>query len=399
MRLTVIGTVLAATLGSAAAQDYPARAITIIVPAAAGGPTDAISRITAQGMSKQLGQQITIENLGGAGGTLGTTRAARAEPDGYTLLIYHVGLATAATLYRKLAYDTRTAFAPVGLISDAPMTFIARTDLEPNSLTELIAYLKARAGTPKPVTFGNAGIGSASHLCGMLFHAETKAPFTAVPYRGTGPVMNDLIGKQIDMSCDQATNTTNPILAKQVKAYAVTTKARLSSLPDLPDRRRSRLERVRAQHLARAVRPKGHAAGGGAETVGCAQGRAAGPRPGEALQRHQHRSGVAGSRDARGGATHPACGNRPLGADHPGLGGVCRLAAWRRRHGHGNDASDNHNHRHGGQCHEPYCAPPISCRCGRHRPDAGGREVRGGAGCLAQPAGEIHRAAGARRRH
>ncbi len=234
MRLTAIAAALTCAIGTAAAQDYPARAITVVVPAAAGGPTDTIARVTAQGMSKALGQQITIENLGGAGGTLGTTRAARAEPDGYTLLIYHVGLATAATLYRKLPYDTRTAYAPVGLISDAPMTFIGRSDLEPNTLAELIAYIKARSSSGKPVTVGNAGIGSAAHLCGMLFHAETKAAFTAVPYRGTGPVMNDLIGKQIDMACDQATNTTNPILAKQVKPYAVTTKARLKALPDVP---------------------------------------------------------------------------------------------------------------------------------------------------------------------
>jgi tripartite-type tricarboxylate transporter receptor subunit TctC len=234
MRLTAIAAVLISAIASASAQEYPARPITIIVPAAAGGPTDTISRVTAQGMSKALGQQITIENLGGAGGTLGTARAARAEPDGYTLLIYHVGLATAATLYRKLPYDTRTAYAPIGLISDAPMTFIGRSDLEPGTLTELIAYIKSRSGSGKPVTMGNAGIGSAAHLCGMLFQAATQAAFTAVPYRGTGPVMNDLIGRQIDMACDQATNTTNPILAKQVKAYAVTTKSRLKSLPDVP---------------------------------------------------------------------------------------------------------------------------------------------------------------------
>jgi tripartite-type tricarboxylate transporter receptor subunit TctC len=218
-------------IGFASAQDYPARPITIIVPAAAGGPTDTISRITAQAMSKILGQQITIENAGGAGGTLGTGRAVRAEPDGYTLLIYHVGLSTAATLYRRLPYDTRSAFAPIGLVTDAPMTIIGRSDLEPNSLQELIAYLK-RPGT-KP-TFGNAGIGSASHLCGMLLMSQMQVQITAVPYRGTAPVMNDLIGKQIDTSCDQATNTTGPILDKRVKAYAVTTKSRLGSLPDLP---------------------------------------------------------------------------------------------------------------------------------------------------------------------
>jgi len=230
MRSPMIAAVLVASLASAAAQDYPTRPINIIVPAAAGGPTDTIARITAQAMSKHLGQQITIENAGGGGGTIGTGRVVRAEPDGYTLLIYHVGLSTAATLYRKLPYDTRAAFAAIGLVTDAPMTIVGRPDLEPNTLRELIAYLKAQPKT----TFGNAGIGSAAHLCQMLFLSQVQAPVTPIPYRGTGPVMNDLIGKQIDMSCDQATNTTGPISGKQIKGYAVTTKARLRSLPDLP---------------------------------------------------------------------------------------------------------------------------------------------------------------------
>jgi tripartite-type tricarboxylate transporter receptor subunit TctC len=231
MRLLVIFAALTSTIGFVSAQDYPTRPLTIIVPAAAGGPTDTISRITAQGMSKILGQQITIENAGGAGGTIGTGRVVRAEPDGYTLLIYHVGLSTAATLYRRLPYDTKSAFAAIGLITAAPMTIIGRSDLEPNSLKDLIAYLK-RSDTK--LSFGNAGIGSASHLCGMLLMFELQVQLTTVPYRGTGPVMNDLIGKQIDTTCDQATNTTGPILGKQVKAYAITTKSRLNSLPDLP---------------------------------------------------------------------------------------------------------------------------------------------------------------------
>jgi tripartite-type tricarboxylate transporter receptor subunit TctC len=231
MRLPMICAVLVSAVASASAQDYPTRPINIVVPAAAGGPTDTISRITAQAMSKHLGQQITIENAGGAGGTIGTGRVVRADPDGYTLLIYHVGLSTAATLYRKLPYDTKSAFAPVGLITDAPMTIIGRPDLEPETLRELIAWLKGRGAK---TTFGNAGIGSASHLCGMLFMSELQAQLTTVPYRGTGPVMNDLIARQIDMSCDQATNTTGPISGKQIKGYAVTTKARLKSLPDLP---------------------------------------------------------------------------------------------------------------------------------------------------------------------
>ena len=231
MRLLMTVAALTSTIASVSAQDYPTRSLNIVVPAAAGGPTDTISRVTAQAMSKILGQQITIENAGGAGGTIGTGRVVRAEPDGYTLLIYHVGLSTAATLYRKLPYDTKSAFAPVGLITDAPMTIIGRSDLEPDTLKELIVHLKSRSAK---LTFGNAGIGSASHLCGMLLMSEVQAQLTPVPYRGTAPVMNDLIGKQIDMSCDQATNTTNPILGKQVKAYAVTTKTRLKSLPDLP---------------------------------------------------------------------------------------------------------------------------------------------------------------------
>ena len=230
MRRRTLAAALIVAAGSAAAQDYPARPITIVVPAAAGGPTDTISRVTAQAMSKLLGQQILIENVGGAGGTIGTGRVVRAAPDGYTLLIYHVGLATAATLYRQLPYDTKQAFAPVGLITDAPMTIIARSDFPPNTLGELIPHLKSREKT----TIGNAGVGSAAHLCGLLFMSETKLRLTTVPYRGTAPVMNDLIGKQIDMACDQATNTTGPILGKQIKAYAVTTKARLKTLPDIP---------------------------------------------------------------------------------------------------------------------------------------------------------------------
>ena len=306
MRHWISAAALLLALGPAAAQDYPTKPITIVVPAAAGGPTDTISRITAQAMSKLLGQQLTIENVGGAGGTIGTTRAARAEPDGYTLLIYHVGLATAATLYRKLPYDTRTAFTSIGLISDAPMTIIARGNYEPNTLQELVEYLR----TPGvKASMGNAGVGSASHLCGMLFMSETKVQITTVPYRGTGPVMNDLIGKQIDLTCDQATNTTGPILGKQVKGYAVTTKTRLKALPDLADRRRGRLEGLRARRLARPVRAEGIAARDGGEAFRRAPHRAEGPRSDQALQRHQHRRRCRTPRDA-GGRSSGCCSAR-----------------------------------------------------------------------------------------
>jgi putative tricarboxylic transport membrane protein len=231
MRVPTILAVLLFALGPASAQDYPSRPITVIVPFPAGGPTDTVARVTAQAMGKLMGQQVIVENVSGAGGTLGAARAARSAPDGYTLLIHHLGLASAATLYRKLPYDARTAFAPVGLVTDAPMTIIGRSDLEPDTLAELVAYAKARG---EKVTFANAGLGAANHLCGMLFQTAIQTQLTTVPYRGGGPLLNDLLGRQVDLACEQATTSTGPIAAKRVKAYAVTTRTRLKSLPDLP---------------------------------------------------------------------------------------------------------------------------------------------------------------------
>jgi len=228
--LTTVAT-LVLSLTSASAQDYPTRPITMVVPFPAGGPTDTVARVTAQEMSKLLGQQIVVENVGGAGGTLGAARVARSAPDGYTLLINHLGLASAATLYRKLPYDTKTAFAPIGLVTDAPMTIIGRPNLKPDTLSELVAFAKAER---EKVTFANAGLGAASHLCGMLFQTAIGTRLTPVPYRGGGPLLNDLLGGQVDLGCEQATTSTGPISAKRVKAYAVTTKTRLPSLPELP---------------------------------------------------------------------------------------------------------------------------------------------------------------------
>ena len=223
----------AITLASSAAfaQGYPNRPITMLVPFAAGGATDTVARVTAATMSKILGQTIIIENATGAGGTIAAARAARAEPDGYTILIHHIGISTAATLYRKLPYDTKTAFAPIGLVTNAPMTIIARPNLPPNTLAELITYIKANGDK---MTFGNAGLGAASQLCGLMFMNAVDKQILSVPYKGNGPVMNDLIAGQIDLTCDQTTNTTGPIGSKLVKAYAITTKTRLSSMPDLP---------------------------------------------------------------------------------------------------------------------------------------------------------------------
>jgi putative tricarboxylic transport membrane protein len=230
-KLALIAAALLMAGSAASAQNYPTRNITLLVPFAAGGPTDTVARMTAQSMAKILGQTIVVENALGAGGTIATARAARAEPDGYTLLIHHIGISTAATLYRKLPYDTRTAFAPIGLVTNAPMTIIGRPDLPPNNLSELITYIKANGDK---MTFGNAGLGAASHLCGMLFMTAIDKEVLTVPYKGNAPVMNDLIAKQIDLSCDQTTNTTGPIGSRLVKGYALTTRTRLASMPDLP---------------------------------------------------------------------------------------------------------------------------------------------------------------------
>lgn len=228
----VAATTLASTLVAGAAwAEYPERTITMVVPFSAGGPTDTVARLVAESMSKDLGQQIVVENVGGAGGTLGAGRVAGAEPDGYTVLLHHIGMATSATLYRKLAYDTLNAFDYAGLVTEVPMTIVARKDFEPADLKGLVDYVKANKDT---VTVANAGIGAASHLCGMLFMSAIETPLVTVPYKGTGPAMTDLLGGQVDIMCDQTTNTTKQIQGGTIKAYAVTSPERLDIFPDLP---------------------------------------------------------------------------------------------------------------------------------------------------------------------
>ena len=213
------------------AADYPDKTITMIVPFAAGGPTDTIARLLAQSMGANLKQQIIVENVGGAGGTLGAARAARASPDGYTIFVHHVGHATAPSLYRKLPYNSIDSFEPIGLATDATSTLVARHDFPARDVKELLAYVRANK---EKVTLANAGVGAASHLCGMLFMSAVGAELTTVPYKGTGPAMNDLLGGQVDLMCDQATNTMSHIKSGKVKAYAVTYKHPVASLPGLP---------------------------------------------------------------------------------------------------------------------------------------------------------------------
>ena len=224
---------------TASAQEYPTRTISIVVPFAAGGPTDTVTRLIGQSMSKVLGQSVIVENTAGAGGTLGVEKVARAKPDGYTLLLMHIGTSTSVSLYRNLRYDPVKDLTPIGLVTDVPMTLIARKDFPPKDMKELIAYVKANKDK---VTYANAGVGAASHLCGMLFMTAIETDLTTIPYKGTGPAMTDLMGGQVDFMCDQTTNTTPQIRGGKVKAYAVTTKTRVKSLPELPTMQESGLK-------------------------------------------------------------------------------------------------------------------------------------------------------------
>ncbi len=217
--------------GGGDAGSYPAQPITFVVPFAAGGPTDTVTRLVADPMAAELGGEVVVQNVTGAGGTVAAAQVANAEPDGYTVLMHHIGMSTAPTLYPDLDYDPLEDFEQIGLVTEVPMTIIGSPNFEPNTLEELIAYVEENADT---VTYANAGIGAASQLCGLLFETATGIDLTEVPYDGTGPALDDLLGDQVDFMCDQTSNTSEPILAGQVKAYAVTTPERVESLPDVP---------------------------------------------------------------------------------------------------------------------------------------------------------------------
>jgi tripartite-type tricarboxylate transporter receptor subunit TctC len=210
---------------------YPERPITFVVPFAAGGPTDTVTRLVAEPMSKTLGQQIVVQNVAGAGGTLAAGQVAAAAPDGYTVLMHHIGMSTAPSLYKNLGFDPLVDFKTIGLVTEVPMTIVARKDFPPTTLQQLVDYVKANKDT---VNYANAGIGAASHLCGLLIMSAIKTKFTEVEYDGTGPAMKDLVGKQVDFMCDQTTNTTEQIKAGAIKAYAITSSARNKALPDVP---------------------------------------------------------------------------------------------------------------------------------------------------------------------
>jgi tripartite-type tricarboxylate transporter receptor subunit TctC len=221
---------LAVLAGGVCAQEYPNKSITLMVPYAPG-PTDTVARITAQSMQKPLGQTIIVENRPSAGGILAPELVKNAKPDGYTILIHHIGMATTPALYRNLRFNPLTDFEYIGLINDVPMTLIGKAALPAKDFKELLNYIRANKDK---VNFAHAGIGAASQLCGMLFMSSIQTEMLTVPYKGTGPAMNDLLGGQVDLLCDQTTNTTQQIKSGKVKAYGVTTLKRVPSLQEIP---------------------------------------------------------------------------------------------------------------------------------------------------------------------
>ena len=223
-RLWLVATLFATT---SALAEYPEKPVTIVVPFAAGGPTDKVARDLGEVLRKGLNNQtVIIENVGGAGGTLGAGKVAKAAPDGYTLLLHHIGMATSPALYRKMPYDTLVDFEYIGLINEVPMTLVGRSTLPANDFAELRKWLDANKGK---INLANAGLGAASHLCGLLFQQSLGIDMTTVPYKGTAPAMTDLLGGQVDIMCDQTTNTTQQIESHKIKAFAVTTTKRLTT--------------------------------------------------------------------------------------------------------------------------------------------------------------------------
>jgi tripartite-type tricarboxylate transporter receptor subunit TctC len=216
---------------SAGAQNYPTKPIYLMIPFAAGGPTDTLGRNLAQAMAKPLKQTVIVENVVGAGGTIAPLRLAKAAPDGYTVLLHHIGMSTSPALYRTLQFNPLTDFEYIGEVADVPMTLIARANFPAANFKEFLAYIKANNDK---LSYANAGLGAASHLCGLLFMSAIQTDFTTIPYKGTAPAMNDLLGGQVDFMCDQTTNTTGQIKGGKVKVYGVTSRTRVPSLPDIP---------------------------------------------------------------------------------------------------------------------------------------------------------------------
>jgi tripartite-type tricarboxylate transporter receptor subunit TctC len=234
-KLAIAAIAFAAAFG-VSAENFPIKdkPVTFVVPFAAGGPTDKVARDLAEAMRKSLGTTIVVENAaGGPGGLIGASKVAKANPDGYTLLVHHISMGVFPTLVRNLPFKVESDFEFLGMVNEVPMTLIGRTTLPANNYKELVAWANANKGK---INLANAGVASASHLCGMLWQAAVGIDMTTVPYKGTAPAMNDLLGGQVDLMCDQTTNTSGQIEAKKVKVFGVTTPKRLTTpaLKDIP---------------------------------------------------------------------------------------------------------------------------------------------------------------------
>jgi len=220
-----------AACSAALAQDFPQRPVTLIVPFSAGGPTDVVARHLALAMARSLGQPVVVENRASSGGIVGTEGVLRSEPNGYTLLIHNIGMSTLPALSRSLRFNPATDFDYIGQVADVPMTLVGKRDLEPNGFKALQQYITANQ---KNINLANAGIGTASHLCGLMLMSRLNLAMTTVPYKGAAPAMADLQGGQVELLCDQITTTLQPIQTGRVKPYGSTTRERLPSLPELP---------------------------------------------------------------------------------------------------------------------------------------------------------------------
>jgi tripartite-type tricarboxylate transporter receptor subunit TctC len=236
------------------AQDYPSKPVMFTVPFSAGGPADVIARIVAHGMSKVLNQQFIVENTSGAGGTIGTAKVAAATPDGYSLLVMHVTHAANVAFYPNLRYDPVKGFEPIGLVAESPMALVARKDFPANNFEALVGYLRTNG---EKTTYGFAGIGSASHLCSLLLFHAIETPIAGVPYKGTAPALNDLMGGHLDIMCDQTINLLQPAATGLIKAYAATTPQRLKVAPDLPTISEAGLPRFQMMVWYGMYAPKG----------------------------------------------------------------------------------------------------------------------------------------------
>ena len=253
-RRTMFGVLASAVLTVPAVAQYPTKQITVIVPFAAGGPTDVVTRLVGEHMSRSLGQTLVVENVGGAGGTLGMTRAAQANPDGYTIAVGNMGTQSAApSLYRKLKYDPARGFAQIGIVNYTPQAIVARKDMPAKNLKDFLAYLKSNS---TKLSYGHAGVGSISHVSGLVFNSQFGFKPTLVPYKGTGPALRDLVAGQIDYMVDQSLNVIPQVQAGTITAYAVAAPARLDSMPNVPSTKEAGIDFIFSAWNA-MVAPKG----------------------------------------------------------------------------------------------------------------------------------------------